>query len=58
MDLTHKKIPFFWTEGCSNSLNNLMLWLFSGPILYVFDQTLDTEVWCDAIDFAVRTTLV
>ena len=58
MDLTHKDVPFQWDHDQDDAFEALKHALTKAPILQVYNDKLKHEVWVDASDYAVGTTLV
>ena len=57
-DLTRKDKDFTWVTEEEATFNKLKEALTSAPILQVFDKDKLHEVWVDASDYTVGTTLV
>ena len=57
-DLTKKDRDFTWSNEEEAAFQKLKEALTSAPILQVFDEDKPHEVWVDASDYAVGTTLV
>ena len=57
-DLTKKDRDFTWDTEEEAAFQKLKKALTSAPILQVFDEDKPHEVWVDASDYAVGTTLV
>ena len=57
-DLTKKDRDFIWSNEEEAAFQKLKEALTSAPILQVFDEDKPHEVWVDASDYAVGTTLV
>ena len=57
-DLTKKDQDFTWSTKEEAAFQKLKEALTSAPILQVFDEDKPHEVWVDASDYAVGTTLV
>ena len=57
-DLTKKDQDFTWSTEEETAFQKLKEALTSAPILQVFDEDKPHEVWVDASDYAVGTTLV
>ena len=57
-DLTKKYRDFTWSTEEEAAFQKLKEALTSAPILQVFDEDKPHEVWVDASDYAVGTTLV
>ena len=57
-DLTKKDQDFTWSTKEEAAFQKLKEALTSAPILQVFDKDKPHEVWVDASDYAVGTTLV
>ena len=57
-DLTKKDRDFTWSTEEEAAFQNLKKALTSAPILQVFYKDKPHEVWVDASDYAVGTTLV
>ena len=57
-DLTKKDRDFTWSTDEEAAFQKLKEALTSAPILQVFDEDKPHEVWVDASDYAVGTTLV
>ena len=57
-DLTKKDRDFTWKAEEETVFQKLKEALTSAPILQVFDKDKPHEVWVDASDYAVGTTLV
>ena len=57
-NLTKKDKDFMWGTEEEATFKKLKEALTSAPILQVFDEDKLHEVWVDASDFAVGTTLV
>ena len=57
-DLTKKDQDFTWSTDEEAAFQKLKEALTSAPILQVFDEDKLHEVWVDASDYAVGTTLV
>ena len=58
IDLTKKAIEFKWEATKEATFKALKKALTSAPILQVFDKEKTHEVWVDALDYAVGTTVV
>ena len=57
-DLTKKYRDFTWSNEEEATFQKLKEALTSAPILQLFDEDKPHEVWVDASDYAVGTTLV
>ena len=57
-DLTKKDRDFTWSTNKEATFQKLKEALTSAPILQIFDKDKPHEVWVDASDYAVGTTLV
>ena len=57
-DLTKKDRDFTWSTEEEAAFQKLKEALTSAPILQVFNKDKPHEVWVDASDYAVGTTLV
>ena len=57
-DLTKKDRDFTWGKEEEDAFQKLKEALTSAPILQVFDEDKQHEVWVDASDYAVGATLV
>ena len=57
-DLTKKDRDFIWSNKEEAAFQKLKEALTSAPILQVFDEDKPHEVWVDASDYPVSTTLV
>ena len=57
-DLTRKDTEFAWSAECAALLEKLKTALTTAPMLQVFDDAKPSELWVDASQFAVGTTLV
>ena len=57
-ELTRKGVEFTWGGVEAAAFEQLKAALTSAPVLQIFDKTKPREVWVDASDYAVGTTLV